>query len=840
MPGVPKSPRVVASGEEEGALLQAHLAGLTKGRKSEKPLRCWVPACGTGGDAYGTAMWLADIEGGDVCQESIKVFATDANLDELAVAQTGRVPKGALQDVPKSTVHLVQDGQYMKVSRALRSLMVFAEHDLLCDPPISRLDLIRCNLFSQSLYGAKKECLIALFHYILNPGGYLWLDGFPSIDGLNASFETLDKRLPLLRRRDGERMLTREAFGFFSGALRRPEAGLPAKRDAYRQLECDIEELRTLNEELQTTIEDAATTNEELNVVNQELRARSAQLNLALKRLEVSETRYRSVVEDQSELICRYQPDGTIIFANKAFCAAMRMSKLQVLGKNFGDICPVDGGLSSRLTALTPEQPVRSHDYHMTNPGGYSCWQHWIDRGLFDDQGEVIEYQSVGEDITERIEAEQRYRYLAGHDQLTGLANRHGFFESVKKSLALAQRTFQHIAIHYLDLDRFKTINDALGHKVGDGLLQSVGRRLAETVRSHDIVARLGGDEFAVVQTSIRDIDDVDGLAIRILATVQAEHAVDDHRIRTSTTIGIAVFPDDGSDAEALLDKADLAMYESKKLGGNRYGFFTRGLNQQMAARYRLQTDLLSAIDARQFQVYFQPMVNLQSQHIEAVEALLRWQHPTRGLLAAAEFIDILEGSAEIVQVGEWVLDTACRQAKSWLDDAEHDFRLNVNLSATMLKQPDLVETVERILDRTGFDPASLELEITEHAVIDVGLEEAVARLDQLRNLGVRIALDDFGTGYSSLTFLRSLPVSHLKIDRSFVAGLHTSVEDKAIVNAVIDLGKNLSLGVTAEGVEDQDVLTYLKTKGCNEAQGYLFGAAMTTDEITDRIGNSA
>ena len=334
-----------------------------------------------------------------------------------------------------------------------------------------------------------------------------------------------------------------------------------------------------------------------------------------------------------------------------------------------------------------------------------------------------------------------------------------------------------------------------MGHKVGDGLLQSVGLRLVQVVRSHDIVARLGGDEFAVVQTSVRDANDVAALANRILAAVQAEHDVDDHRIRTSTTIGIAMFPEDGSDAEALLDKADLAMYESKKLGGNRYGFFTRGLNKQIAARYRLQTDLVSAIDTRQFQVYFQPFVKLESGRIEAVEALLRWQHPTRGLLTAAEFIDVLEQSAEMVPVSEWVLETACREARPWLDDVAHDFRLNVNLSATMLRQPDLVERTERIFDQVGFDPAKLELEITEHAVIDVGLEEAAAKLGQLRDLGVSIALDDFGTGYSSLTFLRSLPVSHLKIDRSFVAGLNTSAEDKAIVNAVIDLGNGEESG---------------------------------------------
>ncbi len=785
-------------------------------------------------------MWLADIAGGESCQRRIKVFATDASAGNLAAARTGRFPKGALQNGPETNEHRIEDGQYVKISRAVRDMMVFAEHDLLCDPPISRLDLIRCNLDSASLIGAKKESLLTLFHYVLNPGGYLWLGDLPPIDGLNLSFEVLDERFPLLRRRDGKRMLTNEAFGFFCGALRRPKAVLPMRRDARSQLECDVEELKTLNEELQTANEDAAAANEELNVVNQELQARSHQLNLVLERLEASEARYRSVVEDQSELICRYRPDGMVTFANTAFCTALRMNKLQVLGKNFEDMCPVKDGLSSRLATLTPEQPMQSFDCHIKMPGGNSCWQHWIDRALFDDRGKIVEYQSVGEDITERIEAEQRFRYLAEHDQLTGLANRHGFFESTKKALSLAKRTSQQIAIHYLDLDNFKTINDALGHKVGDGLLQSVSQRLAQAIRSHDIVARLGGDEFAVVQTCVRDVNDVAGLANRILVAVQAEHEVDDHQIRTSTAIGIAIFPEDGSDAEALLDKADLAMYESKKLGGNCYGFLTQGLNQQIAKRYRLQTELSAAIDTKQFQVHFQPLFNLRSQRVEAVEALLRWQHPTRGLLAAVEFIDVLEASAEIVQVGEWVLETACRQVRPLLDDVAHDFRLNVNLSATMLMHPELVERIERILDQVGFDPAKLELEITEHAVINVGLDEAAAKLDQLRDLGTRIALDDFGTGYSSLTFLRSLPVNHLKIDRSFVAGLNTSAEDKAIVNAVIDLGKSLSLGITAEGVEDEEASAYLKTRGCDEAQGYLFGAAMTADAIAELIGNNA
>ena len=776
--------------------------------------------------------------GGSVWRRRFKVFATDADSKALVNARTGRLRKSIFEYVP-ATAYIDRDQGGIKIRHAIRELMLFAKHDLLCDSPISRLDLIRCGRFFTELEGAMKARLIKLFHYILNPRGYLWLDYVDTIDGLDEHFEILDERVPLLRRKACEQPFTRDLFAF-GGLEQRFNERRAEGTDVQHQLHCDVEELRTLNEQLTATFEATSATNEELKVLNQELLARSDFLSVTNEMLEASEARYRSVVEDQSEYICRYKPDGTVTFANRALCDALETSPSKVVGKNFANLWSEHKSLSSRLAGLHPERPKQTLDIKVTSSEGHACWQRWSDRAFFDQEGHIVEYQSVGEDVTARVEAEQQCRYLAVHDQLTGLTNRHGFFERAKEALAAAKRTSQQLAIHYLDLDHFKDINDGLGHAVGDRLLQSVGRRLGDVTRSHDLIARLGGDEFAVIQTGISDIDDVVSLARRLIAVARTCHDVDGHGLRTSATAGIALFPDDGVDADTLLDRADLAMYEGKRLGGNRFGFFTKGLNEKVTERFHLQTELSTAADDGQFRVHYQPIVKLPTARICALEALLRWQHPTRGLLNAAEFIDVLETSPEIMSIGLWVLETACRQAKAWSGQAGEAICLNVNLSGRMLKEPGLTGSVQAILEETGFDPARLELEITEHAVIDIGLEEAADRLGSLRDLGVQIALDDFGTGYSSLTFLRTLPVSDIKIDRSFVRGLNNSTGDQAIVNAVIDLGRNLSLDVTAEGVEDRDISAQLEKRGCSGAQGYLYGAAMAVDDIVDLIGADA
>ncbi|MDH3661993.1 MAG: EAL domain-containing protein [Alphaproteobacteria bacterium] len=824
---------------EDQTLLIGRLADLIDDRKdAAEPLRCWVPACGQGEVAYEVAIMLAEAFGVDAYRRRFKIFATDANLEDQARARAGRLSQTTFQD-SLAAAYVDQDGDGIKIKHAIRELMLFAEHDLCRDPPISRLDLIRCDHVFPDLDRSMKARLITLFHYTLNRGGYLWLDHTDSVDGLDDNFEILDARLPLLRRKGNERHFTSNLFPF-GGLAKELEARRARKADTQHQLECDVEELRTLTEELQASFEETTAANEELSVLNQELLARSDVLRVGNERLEASEARYRSVVEDQSEYICRYQPDGTITFANGALCAALGLGRHQITGRNFADLWPGSTHPPSRLAVLSPEEPRQSRDFEIVSADGHACWQHWSDRAFFDRDGDVIEYQSVGKDITDRVAAEQQNQYLADHDQLTGLANRRGFFERAKEALAAARTASQQVAVHYLDLDQFKEINDGLGHAVGDALLLSVSHRLRVATRSNDTVARLGGDEFAVVQTGLDGIDDVVALANRLLASVRTYHDVADHRLRISVTIGIALFPNDGIDAETLLDIADLAMYEGKRLGGNRFGFFTRSLNEQVTERYQLRTELCEAFSDGQFRVHYQPIVNLKTHRICAIEALLRWQHPTRGLLCAAEFIDVLETISEIKSIGLWVLETACRQAKAWLSNADETMRLNVNLSGCMLKQPDLTGSIQATLEDTGFDPAMLELEITEHAVIGAGLSEAAARLCKLRDLGIQIALDDFGTGYSSLTFLRALPVGHIKIDRSFVAGLTSSAEDHAIVDAVIDLGRSLSLDVTAEGVEDREVLACLQSKQCDRAQGYLYGAAMTVDAIADLIGAGA
>jgi diguanylate cyclase (GGDEF)-like protein/PAS domain S-box-containing protein len=455
----------------------------------------------------------------------------------------------------------------------------------------------------------------------------------------------------------------------------------------------------------------------------------------------------------------------------------------------------------------------------------------------FHHDGEPAIY-SVIRDIGPRLEAEAINRYLASHDILTKLPNRFSFMDQLKAALAHARRKRRRLAVLFLDVDNFKVVNDSLGHQTGDRLLELVARRLRDAIRPTDCVARLGGDEFALIQNDVEVTQDIAALAAKLIQVVATPCDVSRNRLYPTATIGIAIYPDDGKSPDELLREADMALYKAKADGRNTYGFFTEDLSDKVRQRERLLSDIGGAVSRREFLLHYQPIVGLQDGRVRGVEALLRWQHPERGLLSAGVFVDTLESSPQAAAVGEQVLRTACRQAKAWQDQGLPPMRIAVNLSMNQMQQPDLVGSVVEILMETGLDPRFRELELTETVILGAGANRVAETLRDLRALGIQIALDDFGTGYSSLTFLKRFPVGRIKIDRSFVAGFGSNREDTEIVRAVIRLGEGLNLDVTAEGVEGAEAIDFLRAEGCAEMQGYYLAFPMACDDLITFLRN--
>jgi diguanylate cyclase (GGDEF)-like protein len=429
------------------------------------------------------------------------------------------------------------------------------------------------------------------------------------------------------------------------------------------------------------------------------------------------------------------------------------------------------------------------------------------------------------EDISERRQIERQIVHMALHDALTDLPNRILLRERLEHALAGARRGEQ-MALLYLDLDQFKSVNDTLGHPVGDQLLKEVAGRLLQCVREVDAIARIGGDEFAIIQASLSEPNDAATLARRVREAVAAPYEVAGHHIVVDTSIGIAIAPNDGCDPDQLLKSADMALYGAKSDGRGTYRFFEPAMDARVKARRSLERDLRRAHLEGEFQSYYQPIVSMENDQITGVEALLRWKHPERGLILPAEFIPISEEIGLINQIGEWILRKACADVASW----PIAVKLAVNLSPLQLRCNNLVQTVISALAASGLPPQRLELEITE-AILMQETERTLATLHQLRALGVRIAMDDFGTGYSSLSYLRKFPFDKIKIDRCFISGLAENGESTAIVKAVSDLAASLRMTTTAEGVETQQQLDAVRHLGCGEVQGYLFSAPKPAEE---------
>ena len=442
----------------------------------------------------------------------------------------------------------------------------------------------------------------------------------------------------------------------------------------------------------------------------------------------------------------------------------------------------------------------------------------------------ITHYVTVFSDISERKASEERIRYLAQHDALTGLPNRFTLAVHLEHALARAERGQDKVCLMFIDLDNFKSINDTLGHHVGDLLLCEVARKIASTVRKSDIVARIGGDEFVVVIEGTQQPSDAGQVAQKIIDQLSEAILIDGHELHTTPSIGIGIYPDDGDNCETLMKNADVAMYHAKSAGRNNYQFYAEHMNQAAAIRVQMEARLRAALNGNEFTLHYQPQIDLQSGKVSGVEALIRWNNAELGMVSPASFIPLAEEIGLIVPISEWVLRTACSTARKWLD-AGLDFGcLSVNISPQQFRQRNFPQRLEQIMQETGLPAEHLELEITETTIMETA-EVTVAMLMRLKDLGLALAVDDFGTGYSSLAYLKRFPIDRLKIDRSFVADLENDASDAAIASAVIALAHSLGLQVVAEGVETQGQSDFLRQQGCDSVQGYFYSRPVPESE---------
>lgn len=502
------------------------------------------------------------------------------------------------------------------------------------------------------------------------------------------------------------------------------------------------------------------------------------------------------------------------------------------LGKTLLETLPYDVaqiGMSALQQAN--ETGHAKGEYELTVPQGKRWFEFVVARKPVK-KGDMPRFIVLSRDITDRKQAEERIQYLANFDILTGLPNRTRLDDRLKYAISLAKRTNEHLAVMFLDLDRFKEINDTLGHSAGDSLLIELAKRLQSALRESDSVSRQGGDEFIVMLPGVDEFGAIK-IAEKLLDVVKKPCQIGGHELTLTASIGIALYPGDGTDLETLSKNADSAMYSAKQQGRSGYRFFTQEMQAHASRNLLLGNALRTALERGQLQVYYQPQVSAVGEQIIGMEALLRWTHPELGTISPAEFIPIAEANSLILPIGEWVLRQAAKQAKSWLKKGYTPLVMAVNLSAVQFRHPDLPDLVTRILNETGLPPEYLELELTESLTMD-NPQAAIAVMNNLHQRGVRMSIDDFGTGYSSLNYLKKFQIYKIKIDQSFVRDISIDSEDRSIVMAIIGLSKSLGLRTIAEGVETIGQLEFLREQECDEIQGYYFSKPLPADKIEE------
>jgi diguanylate cyclase (GGDEF)-like protein/PAS domain S-box-containing protein len=562
------------------------------------------------------------------------------------------------------------------------------------------------------------------------------------------------------------------------------------------------------------------------------------QRSLALEKLRESEERFSSTMELAAIGIAHVEDGGRFRYVNPQLCTMLGYTEQELLAMTVKDVShPGDANVTDDLRDQLRAGTIQSFktEKRYLRKDGSPVWVGLTIACKRDREGKGLYDISVVEDISSRKGAEERIQYLATHDGLTGLPNRVMFTQLLGLSIETARRYGRKLAVLFIDLDRFKVINDTLGHEAGDVLLREMGARLRECLRASDVVARLGGDEFVVLLQEVSDPAQAAAVARNILAVVMKPVVILGQECRVTASVGICLHPDDGQDDQSIMKNADMAMYLAKEEGKNNFQFFTSRMKPHSIERLSLETNLRRALELDEFSLHYQAKVSFKSGAITGVEALLRWHNPELGSVSPARFIPLAEETGLIVPIGKWVLKSACVQSMAWQKQGLPPVCMSVNLSMRQLNDEGLVREIESVLAQTGLQPELLELEVTESTIMH-NAERAVRVLTAIKALGVRLAIDDFGTGYSSLAHLKRFPIDTLKVDRSFIREVPNDAEDRAIAEAIIAMGKTLSLTVVAEGVETPEQQAFLRDRLCDEMQGFYFSTPVAAQDFAELL----
>jgi diguanylate cyclase (GGDEF)-like protein/PAS domain S-box-containing protein len=536
--------------------------------------------------------------------------------------------------------------------------------------------------------------------------------------------------------------------------------------------------------------------------------------------------------ENTSEGVLILDADEKVKVANHAAQQIMEAELDSLLGQSFSQFVQMKDGVSTEIHQLLEGNLSWTGERELIGVDGHTC-PVWLNVSVMQaNYGQVAHYVLVFSDMTERKRTEADLRRLANYDVLTGLPNRSLFSARLSQSIQAAQQTGEKLALLFLDLDRFKHVNDSYGHSMGDALLVEASNRLQSCISSEHLLCRFGGDEFVILLRNANSLDEINHVAERLLAQIVAPFKLFGREFYISTSIGISIWPDDAAQPEAFIKNADLAMYHAKEEGRGNFQYYSSERNALALYHLRLEADLRKAIEREEFELYYQPQIDiLRGDKLIGMEALIRWKHPQEGFIRPDIFIKVAEACGLIIDIDRWVLRQACIQGADWARRCGEPFKLSVNISAVHFRQPDFIEDIQSILQATQMPTASLGLEITE-GVLMKELHVAKTHLTRLKSLGIDVAIDDFGTGYSSLAYLRHFEVNTLKIDRSFLIDIATNTADQAIVSSIIELARNLKLTVVAEGIETAEQLEQVFSRGCYIIQGYYFAKPMCVDDF--------
>ena len=555
--------------------------------------------------------------------------------------------------------------------------------------------------------------------------------------------------------------------------------------------------------------------------------------------LEDAERRYRGIFENIAEGIFQSTAEGKYLKVNPALANIYGYASPEELMTNLNDIGQqlyVDPSRRSEfLTLMQSYQKSTNFESKVYRRDGSVIWISENARAVLDDSGSFLYFEGTVEDITDRKSYSEKIEYQATHDELTGLPNRSLLKDRLQQAISNANRNGSQIAVVYIDLDKFKDVNDSMGHIAGDQLLITMGNRFASCLRDSDTVARPGGDEFVLILSNLHNLQSLSQTLDRILMAVAKPYKIQQREFIITCSLGVSLYPDDGKDCDTLFKNADTAMYEAKKAGKNNYQFFTKELNAILIGRLELEYRLRQALKLDEFVLHYQPKINIKTEALTGVEALVRWNNPQQGLISPAKFIPIAEESNLIEHLGRWVLQKACLQSSAYTKLTGLAFPVSVNVSARQFYHRQFVKSVESLLNKTGLVPSSLEIEITESVLVEQ-TRQFINVLKSLKALGVKLAIDDFGTGYSSIGYLKHFPVDNLKIDQSFVRGLDEDAANQAILKAVVVLGHNLGLNIIAEGVETVAERDFLASIDCDEMQGYLYSKPLASHELNNLV----